>query len=846
MKNSLFLACFMLILALTSKAQSGANDPTFNPSDQGFGLGDGTNGFVFATAIQSDGKIIIGGGFISYNATARNRIARLNDGSLDTTFNVGTGANNIVYATAIQSDGKIITGGGFTSYNGTAINRIARLNTEGNLDTTFNPGTGANNSIMATAMQSDGKIIIGGLFTSYNGTAISRIASLNTNGSLDTTFNVGTGANGNVYVTTIQSDGKIIIGGAFTTYNGTASNYLARLNTDGSLDTTFNTGTGANNTVRAIAIQSDGKIIIGGLFTSYNGTASNCIVRLNTDGNLDTTFVVGTGASNTVGAIAIQSDGKIIIGGNFTTYNGTISNYITRLNTDGSLDAAFIAGTGADNTVNATAIQNDGKIIIGGQFISYNGTAIYRIARLNADGSLDTAFNPSTGANNYINATSIQSDGKIIIGGGFSSYNGTVISRIARLNTDGSIDNSFLAGTGFIGNNINTIALQSDGKIIIGGDFSAYNGTAMNRLVRLNTDGSIDTTFNVGSGASANNVYAIAFQSDGKIIIVGDFATYNGIASKGIARLNTDGSLDATYSVGTGANASIRTAALQSDGKLIIGGNFTSYNGTAVNYITRLNTDGSLDITFNVGTGTNSVVLASAIQSDGKINIAGSFTSYNGTAINYIARLNTDGSLDVTFNTGTGADNSIWATTQQSDGKIIIGGQFISYNGTAINRLARLNSDGSLDTTFNVGTGPGGTVRAIAFQSDGKLIIGGYFTSYDGTGRNRVARILNCINTFSSITETACDSYTLNGQTYTASGTYTQTLTNAAGCDSVVTLHLTITVVNIPDANFKAALVANAFINTNFDGEIQCSEASIFSGSMDVMMFNISDWLLSN
>jgi len=194
-------------------------------------------------------------------------------GTIDLTFNPGSGANNLVCTASIQSDGKIIIGGTFTFYNGIARNRIARLNTDGSLDTSFNPGTGADNDVWTTSIQSDGKIIIGGNFTSYNGIAINRIARLNTNGTLDTSFNPGTGANDYVYTTSIQSDGKLMVGGNFTSYNGIARNRIARLNTNGTLDTSFSPGTGANDIVYTTSIQSDGKIIIGGYFTSYNTNA---------------------------------------------------------------------------------------------------------------------------------------------------------------------------------------------------------------------------------------------------------------------------------------------------------------------------------------------------------------------------------------------------------------------------------------------------------------------------------------------------------------------------------------------------------------------------------------------
>jgi uncharacterized delta-60 repeat protein len=369
--DSLFLAALLFTaFSFNTNAQDGDIDLTFDP-------GTGTNIGIWTTVIQSDGKIIIGGQFISYNGTSRNHIARLNDeGTLDATFDPGTGVEGInftsVYTIALQNNGKIFIGGTFNSYNGTLRNNIALLNADGTLDNSFNPGSGTNNAVSTSAIQVDGKIIISGHFTSFNGTPRNHIARLNTDGSLDATFYSGTGTNGTVYTTTLQNDGKTIIGGDFTSFDGIPRNYIARLNADGTLDTTFNPGTGANNQVITTAIQSDGKIIIGGDFTSFDGTPRNYIARLNANGTLDATFNPGTGANDYVMTTALQSDGNIITGGYFTSFDGTQRNYIARLNTDGTLDASFNPGSGANSWVTRATIQSDGKIIICGAFTSYN------------------------------------------------------------------------------------------------------------------------------------------------------------------------------------------------------------------------------------------------------------------------------------------------------------------------------------------------------------------------------------------------------------------------------------------------------------------------------------------
>jgi len=699
----------------------------------------------------------IGGGFTHYGLITKG-IARLNsNGTLDTSFTVGTGAYGVM-SVAVQSDGKVLIGGQFHTYNDTFISRIARLNSNGTLDTSFTVGTGANNAVQSVAVQSDGKVLIGGEFTTYNDTARNRIARLNSNGTLDTSFTVGTGANNTVWSVAVQSNGKVLIGGQFTTYNDTAINRIARLNSDGTLDTSFTVGTGANNTVRSVAVQSDGKVLISGEFTTYNSTARNRIVRLNSNGTLDTSFTIGTGASLTVHSVAVQSDGKVLIGGQFTTYNSTARNRIARLNSNGTLDTSFTVGTGASSTVESVAVQSDGKVLIGGQFTTYNSTARNRIARLNSNGTLDTSFTVGTGANNIVWSVAVQSDGKVLIGGSFTAYNSTAINRIARLNSNGTLDTSFTVGTG-ANNNVTSVAVQSDGKVLIGGEFTTYNSTAINRIARLNSDGTLDTSFTVGTGASST-VRSVAVQSDGKVLIGGDFTTYNSTAINRIARLNSNGTLDTSFTVGTGANNTVTSVAVQSDGKVLIGGSFTAYNDTAINRIARLNSNGTLDTSFTVGTGANNNVTSVAVQSDGKVLIGGSFTAYNSTARNRIARLNSDGTLDTSFTVGTGANNTVNSVAVQSDGKVLIGGSFTAYNSTARNRIARLNSDGTLDTSFTIGIGANSTVWSVAVQSDGKVLIGGHFTTYNGTARNYIAR-LNSDGTldtsFYNITNTVFD-----------------------------------------------------------------------------------------
>src|SRR5688572_17305897 len=229
----------------------------------------------------------------------------------------------------------------------------------------------------------------------------------------------------------------------------------------GDLDLSFNPGSGVNGTVYATVVQPDGKVIIGGSFTTYNGVARNRIARLNPNGSLDPTFNVGNGANAVIYALALQPDGKIVIGGDFTLFNGSICTRIGRLNNNGSVDASFdpkpgFEVGGANSSIFAIARQGDNKIIIDGNFTEYRNVERTRIARLNADGTLDTTFNPVQGANNRVTSVALTTNGTVVVGDSFNAVNGISRPDVARLKPDGALDTSFTPN----GNNanVNTIA----------------------------------------------------------------------------------------------------------------------------------------------------------------------------------------------------------------------------------------------------------------------------------------------------------------------------------------------------------------------------------------------------
>lgn len=360
---------------------------------------------------------------------------------------------------------------------------------------------------------------------------------LKTEGTRDTLFssNVTTGFSGVPYTIATQSSGNLIIGGAFFNYNGQpSSNRIVRLINNsgilnGKIDVTFNSsGYGLDNDVWAVAVQSDDKIVAGGDFTTFGTYSNSRIIRFTVDGTNDNTFN-NSGFNGSVFTIAIQSDGKILVGGSFTSYGATTTNRIARLNSDGTIDATFTTniGAGFGGLVRNIKTQDDGKIVVVGYFTAFDiYSSINGIVRLNSDGTYDNTFTTGTG----LSSTSaeicvIQPDGKILVGGSFNSYNSNTANYLVRINTNGSHDSGFLGGS--FSSTVRGLSLQSDGKIIVGGDFYTYGGYGSSGIIRLNSDGLRDSSFVVGAGFNIGSVQEVILDLEGKVVVVGQFSSYN-------------------------------------------------------------------------------------------------------------------------------------------------------------------------------------------------------------------------------------------------------------------------------------------------------------------------------
>jgi uncharacterized delta-60 repeat protein len=365
-----------------------------------------------------------------------------------------------------------------------------------------------------------------------------------------------------------------------------------------------------------------------------------------------------------------------------------ISTTTGQSNAAGSLDKSFNPGTGANGEIRALALQPDGKILVGGKFTLFNGQSIQRLARLNADGSVDGSFAPNP--HGVVHAIALQADGKILVGGETMQAGGHPRRRVLRLNADGSLDKNYKFAVNY-NREIRAILVQPDGKILVGGSFTQVLDHRQGGIVRLNADGTLDKTFALNGGASAI-VFALALQPDGKILVAGKFTSFDNRPVGGLVRLLSDGNLDESFKGGTDDQAEVLAVNILADGKILAGGNFTRFNGAAANRIARLNPDGTVDTSFNPGSGPDAEVMDIAVQPDGKIVIGGNFTNVQGAARNRIARLEADGRLDKNMNPGGGADKSVWRMASQADGKIVIAGAFENFDGVRCGGVARLQN----------------------------------------------------------------------------------------------------------------------------------------------------------
>jgi uncharacterized delta-60 repeat protein len=721
-------------------------------------------------------KLFILGAFLFWGMAADISAA---GGNLDTNFN-GSGKSvfNIESSAAPGSfaDVAVIGGNKFLVAGRAQISSgsyyavtLSRFNGDGSPDTSFGAGgkvitdTGLTSEATALAVQSDGKIIVTGTAGSYPD-RMTFVLRYTPDGTLDTGF----GNNGVAFITmkvardvSILADDKILIAGA-TDVPNLGFTQVAKLNANGSPDTTFGNGGGIATSTYSngsetdkMAIQSDGKIVVSG---RVNFTVPRGLVhRFNIDGSPDTTFgtggyreIIGPGFTRMYmgGGVAIQPDGKIMLAGFAQTASQNDTQImLMRLNSDGSSDESFgpsgmifhELSAGFDGASDMK-LQSDGKILVAGQRAN-----AAMVARFDSTGALDSGFGSGGVAllSPGFNVSAIALQGQNVVAVGSGSGSNFFLARIDQAGANLLYRNeSFIVGKN---DRARDVAIQPDGKIVTAGVSENANSSVVS-VARVLPNGSLDTTFGIGGkvtisdGTSSSEAFAVDIQPDGKIVVAGrgsQFFTFT-YYSLFVARLNADGSPDNTF--GTGGKVIITSPAnligydmeLQPDGKIVVGGTIYRVVGDGVfDYdmmAARLNPDGTPDNGFGNGGifiyvhGTAAATFfeqakALSIQPDGKIILAGT----------HLLRLNPNGTLDASFSS-TPVPLNFPATDikLQPDEKILVSGSM-----NADFALARFKPDASVDTNFGVNGiatldfGGSDIANAVYLDTNGDIVAGG-------------------------------------------------------------------------------------------------------------------------
>ena len=428
----------------------------------------------------------------------------------------------------------------------------------------------------------------------------------------------------------------------------------------------------------------------------------------------------------------LQSDGKILFI-NDPLYNGTNLPGVNRLNANGTLDALFQVGPGPDVRPLALTLLASGQVLVVGSFSNFNGTLDRPLVQLTSTGAVSSAFQPVVQTGGSVAAVVRQPDGKLLAGGNFSEINGQPVRRLARFNSNGTLDATFATNVG-LDLNVVDVALQPDGRVL------AATASAAKRFL---ANGSADNSFNAPSFLGSN-VIRMLLQPDGRIVVGGPNVAVAGNVSTALVRLLADGTRDGSFVPATTGPrlTAFQNMALQPDGKILVAGTGIPVGSTtSVRGVLRLESTGATDATFTSSafTTTGTVrFLALTVQPDGKILVGGAFSTAGGAARTNVARLNLTGTLDVNFVPPalTGTVNTLML---QPNNRVLAGGVFTS--STLPTNLARLMPDGQADTSFGATAVPNGPVRTLLVQPDGNIVVGGGFSTVGGQPSAGVARI---------------------------------------------------------------------------------------------------------
>ncbi|MGI8437460.1 MAG: putative Ig domain-containing protein [Chthoniobacterales bacterium] len=717
------------------------------------------------SVLLPDGKFLLFGKADSLASQHTGPLIRfLADGSVDSSFNFSHDYSS-VGEVGVLSNGQLVVSATQTTYGSMPTEQILRVNANGAVDPTFSISPVESRSygtVKQIVQQSDGKILVAGWFDTFAGLSRQKIVRLMADGSVDAGFNppTSTAVYGIWSKPLLLAGGKFLVGGDFTSIDGSASPGVARLNSDGTFDSTFQPSgfiRVSGSPIRAVALQSDGKIVLGGRFQLSLPTRRVPLFRLNANGAADTSFAYPI--QTTAYDLAVRANDKLV-----AAVSGTYAGAIYQFSADGTIDPTFQVPSFFDDTFSEFApgtpyslgLLSDGRILAGGLFTDVgSGTGLqhFGVARLNADGTLDPTLSniPKTGyATNPQSFVRLSDQSTLACFG--ADVEPSTPSNLPRFLADGSIDSTFqltssdpnsIVASGFTALTLTPVA---DGKLFISG----YPPDEVYRSGKFLTDGTEDLGFH--SGYERGFQIGIAL-TDGKVLLSAGDDPQDTLSGGILTRRQFSGNNDYGFSLAPEIMAAqvtrlfngvldqmhvgSRVLAAQPDGKVL----FVYFSGTDEQYhLIRLAADGSIDGTFNetamvpldvtIGypyvydyiQGANvqppdgvyravSPVADAHVFPDGRILLVGRFTSFNGTPARGMIRLLADGTVDSTFSAGGGAQ---WTTTTETstfypgieaiaeevDGTFLIAGTFEAFNGTPLPGIASLHPDGTVDTSF--------------------------------------------------------------------------------------------------------------------------------------------------
>jgi uncharacterized delta-60 repeat protein len=684
----------------------------------------------------------------------------------DPGFGFGRQFDGTLLSVQERSDGKYVCFGNFSVYNGVDANNLIVLNPDGSIDESFSVDPDLSGALMSVSLTQGDKLYVGGELFPV-GSEFQPLARLNADGSIDNDFQLQ-GAfefdpSPNITEVLALQNGSVVVSGNFDVYNEEPVANILVFNGDGTSDQSFDAGTGFfddDESLPPLELVEDaqGRLLACGAFNTYNGTSIDGVCRINTDGTLDASFsenfdvVPPPAGGETIFALELLPDGRIALGGNFGGVDEFSSRGAVLLNSDGTLDesfdlpeSGFDVGFGSTNAIRSLEYHPSGVLFIGGRFSELGSTLQVNYTAVNPDGSINEVFAPLIGASGQVNSILAATTDEVVFGGAFEYVEYRNNRSIFKLGADGAPVESFARGSSFSQFATAVEPVPNTTDIYVAGYFSHYKDKHQGFIVRLDDQGNLVQDFDPGIGLRGVNTnisgaFTLEVQEDGKPLIAGEFTTYDGdLEIPRFIRLNSDGSLDETFDIGgVGANFTFggyNDLEVDSQGRIYIGGGFFQWNGQTANRIVRLNPDGSLDETFDSGVGPNGPVETIAIDDQDRVYIAGDFEFYGGESTTRVTRLNADGSRDEAF--APEMFNFNPTTVRQlvyRNGNILVAGAIeLTDNPGVEYGVIALDEDGNPVDDFNPYVG--GNVDLLSVDPFGRILLG------LGTGSGSLIRL---------------------------------------------------------------------------------------------------------